>query len=76
MSRGQILRIAAVLHVLFHLDTPHNIPLHIEENAVVAAIDFVELCIQHAMYITGRGKVQDEVDWIHQTLQGINNSLC
>ena len=69
-SRGQILRIAAVLHVLFHLDTPHNIPMEIEENAVAAAIDFVELCIQHVMYITGRGKVQVEVDSIHQLLQG------
>ena len=69
-SRGQILCIAAVLHVLFHLDTPHNIPTNIADNAVTAAIDFVELCIQHVMYITGRGKVQAEVDSIHQVLQG------
>ena len=53
-SRGQILRIAAVLHVLFHLDTPQNIPTNIADNAVTAAIDFVELCIQHVMYIMGR----------------------
>jgi len=57
--------------VLFHLVTPHNIPTQIDDNAVVAAIDFVELCIQHAMYITGRGKIQDEVESIHQALQGI-----
>ena len=71
-SRGQILRIAAVLHVFFHLDTPHSIPTEIKDNAVVAAIDFVELCIQHAVYITGRGKIQDEVESIHLALQGIH----
>jgi len=69
-SRGQILRIAAVLHVIFHVDTPHNIPLNIADSAITVAIEFVELCIQHVMYITGRGKVQAEVDSIHQELQG------
>ena len=46
-SRGQILCIAAVLHVLFHLDTQHNIPTEIADKVVQVAIDFVELCREH-----------------------------
>lgn len=48
-SKGQILRVAATLHVLFHIDTPLAIPPVIGENAVKAAIDFVDVvdaCIQ------------------------------
>ena len=43
-SRGQILRVAAVLHVLFHLDTPLIIPEAISDQALLAAQNFVELC--------------------------------
>lgn len=71
-SKGQILRVAAVLHVLFHVDTPHNIPSKVEEVAVKVAINFVDLCIQHAAYITGRGRIQDEVESVHQIMQGMN----
>ena len=49
---------------------PHNISTNIADNAVTAAIEFVELCIQYVMHITGRGKIQAEVDSIHQVLQG------
>lgn len=69
-SKGQILRVAAVLHVLFHVDNPHNVPTKIQENAVKAAINFVDLCIQHAAYITGRGRIQDEVESVYQIMQG------
>lgn len=37
-----------------------------------AAISFVDLCIQHAAYITGRGRVQDEVESVYQIMQGVN----
>ena len=42
-SKEQILRVSAVLHVLFHIDTPHNIPRTISEDAVKAADNFVDL---------------------------------
>ena len=30
-SKGQILRVAAVLQVLLHVDNPHNIPAKLEK---------------------------------------------
>ena len=35
-ARGQILHVAAVLHVFFHLDTPLEIPMEICEQALLA----------------------------------------
>ena len=55
-SRGQILRVAAVLHVLFHLDTPLEIPKEISEQALLAAQNFVELCNQYTAFLAGRGE--------------------
>ena len=54
-SRGQILRVAAVMHALFHLETPLAIPNIISEDAIKAAVNFVELCNQHADFLSGRG---------------------
>ena len=70
-SKGQILRVAAVLQVLFHVDNPHNIPAKVGEDVMKAAISHVDLCIQHAAYITGRGRVQDEVESVYQIMQGV-----
>ena len=72
-SKGQILRVAAVLQVLFHVDNPHNIPAKVGEDAMKAAISFVDLCIQHAAYLTGRGRIQDEV---YQIMQGVIALMC
>lgn len=75
-SKGQILRVAAVLQVLFHVDNPHNIPAKVGEDAMKAAISFVDLCIQHAAYITGRGRIQDEVESVYQIMQGMIALMC
>ena len=42
-SKGQILRIAATLHVLFHINTPLAIPNVIGRDAVKAAINLVDV---------------------------------
>ena len=47
-SRGQYLRVAATLHVLFNWKTPHNIPTTISNEALKAADSFVTMCVQHA----------------------------
>ena len=75
-SKGQILRVAAVLQVLFHVDNPHNIPAKVGEDAMKAAISFVDLCIQHAAYITGRRRIQDEVESVYQIMQGMIALMC
>lgn len=66
-SLGQTLRVAASRHVLFHFlsdafDEP--IPDVICEPAIVAAIDFVELCCQQTAFIAGRGDIEEEIKLI------------
>ena len=36
-------------------------PSTISTESIVAAQNFVDLCCQHAAYIAGRGKVEDEI---------------
>ena len=65
-SKGQILRIAAKLHVLFHIETPMDIPTVISLAAVNAAKNLVDVCIQHAAFLAGRGKVDAEIQEINK----------
>ena len=70
-SRGQILRVAAVLHVLFHLDTPLIIPEAILDQALLAAQNFVELCNQYMAFLAGRGEIAEAIDNIQNADKGI-----
>lgn len=60
-SKGQVLCVAATCHVLFHKNTPLNIPDIISDEAVHAAANFVELCLQHAAFLAGRGDIQEAI---------------
>ena len=60
-SKGLILRVAGVLHVLFKLDTPDDIPDTISEQAIVAVQDFVDVCCQHTAFVAGRGDIQEAI---------------
>lgn len=40
---------------------PRTIPTIISKEAIIAAQDFVNVCCQHAAYISGRRKVDDEI---------------
>ena len=70
-SRGQILRVAAVLYVLFHLDTPLIIPEAIFDQALLAAQNFVELCNQYTTFLGGRREIAEAVDNIQNADKGI-----
>lgn len=61
-SSGQILRVSAAIHVLFHLENDEPLPNIIAPSAIEAAIDFVEVCCQHTAYITGRGTIDHELE--------------
>ena len=63
-SLGQILRVSAAMHVLFHMESEDPLPETISEDAIEAAIDFVEVCCQHTAYVTGRGDINTEVDLV------------
>ena len=60
-AKGQLLRVATCLHVLFSLETPGKIEVKISQEALSAAIDFVDVCCDHASLITGRQCISDEV---------------
>ena len=61
-SKGQILRVSACLHALFYIETPSVIPEVISVQAIRAAIDLVEVCIQHAAFLAGREDVNDMIE--------------
>lgn len=66
-AKGQVLRVAAVLHVLFcdtynedgTLDLPAST---ISVDAILAAQNFVDVCVQQTAYIAGRRKISDEIN--------------
>lgn len=60
-SKGQILRVAATFHVLFHLDRPEVIPQEISEGAITPAITFVGMCCQQTAFVAGRGDITEEI---------------
>lgn len=65
-SKGQVLRVAASLQVLFALhmnceEQPTSSAGVISEDAIKAAINFVEVCCQQTAYIAGRDKIAEEL---------------
>ena len=70
-SRGQILRVAATMHVLFHLDTPLCIPTVISDEALKAAQDFVETSNQHVAFLAGRGDITEAIDMFKVLKEGM-----
>ena len=69
-SKGQILRVAATFHVLFSWETPHSISAEITDEALKAAIDFVEIGTQHAAFLAGRDGIQEAIDNIKEMVTG------
>ena len=61
-SKGQILRIAATLHVLFNMNDPLAIPTVISETAIKAAINLVDVCLQDAAFLAGRGDIGETIE--------------
>ena len=82
-SKGQILRMSTALHVLFHLGTVEDIESEITEIAITAAIKFVTLSCQQALFMAGRGKISQELQIIdasmllppmgHKNLRGVRD---
>ena len=57
-SKGQILRIAATLHVL---ETSLAIPAVISDSVIKTAINLVDVCLQHAAFLAGRGETDETI---------------
>lgn len=61
-SRGLVLCVATVLHLLFYVDKEdEEIPSAMSKDALTAEIDFVQLACQQTAYVVGRGRVEEEV---------------
>ena len=52
--------------MLFHVDTPNDIPVEISEDAVKAADCFVDYCLQQAAYLGDRGDFETAVEEFQQ----------
>lgn len=64
-SKGIILRVAASFHVLFGITSPdEDIGGTITNEAVLAAIGFVELCCQQTAFMAGRGLISEDIEII------------
>ena len=73
-AKGQVLRTAAAMSVLFSdsLDDDGTIVVSsvhstISTRPILAAENFVDMCCQHAAYIAGRGKLEDEINRLTST---------
>ena len=60
-QKGQALRVAAVMNALFSLDDKYKLKALIDEDAVKAAIDFVQVCGDHASLLSGRRRLVEVV---------------
>ena len=67
-AKGQILRVAALLHIFFETESLtinlSSVPSTISEQAIRAAIDFADVSCQHTAYIAGRGEIEEEINHI------------
>jgi len=68
-SRGQVLRVAAVIHMMFSIDNAnYEVEEVVTEKSVKAAINLVQTACQQTAFIAGRGELQEEV--VHPTQTG------
>jgi hypothetical protein len=64
-SKSQVLRVAALFHILFFDDLDDVMPpVVISSQSLSAAIDYVKTCCKHASFIAGRSKNDDEIEKI------------
>ena len=62
-SRGQVLRLTVVMHMLFNIDSfEQPLPTQVGEAAIKAAVNLIQLACQQTAYIAGKGVLQEEMD--------------
>ena len=76
-SRGHVLRVSAVLHVLFSSDTEgYTVSEEVSEAAVTAAANFVMVSCQQMAFIAGRGLLSEEVERFKSGTFHMHNCGC
>ena len=62
-SRGQVFRLTVVMHMLLHIDDPdQQLSVVIDERAIKASVNFVQLACQQTLFIAGKGKLEEEME--------------
>ena len=59
------MRVGAGLHILFEMftsDEEAQCSNDITEGAIVAAINFTELCLQQTAFMSGRGTIMEDIE--------------
>ena len=74
-SKGQILRVATALHVLFHVGSYDSISGEITEEAIAASVNFVGLCCQQTAYMAGRGDINEDIQIIKASMFSVRESF-
>ena len=70
-GKGQILRLAAVLQVLFQVKENIDQSDMITDEALAAAIDFIQTSVQHTAYIAGRDIISKELEKVEEGIPQI-----
>ena len=61
-SRGHVLRLATVMHFLFHIDDlDKELEAEVSDSAIRAAVNFIEVSSQQTAFIAGRSIISDEL---------------
>ena len=60
-QKGQALRVAAIMNAMFSLDCNYTLETTLSEDAVKAAINFVQVCGDHASLLSGRRRLAEIV---------------
>ena len=63
-AKGQVIHVAALMHLLFQDGIDDTQVTCISTDSIKAAINFVEVCCQHAAFLAGRGTIDDEIQTI------------
>ena len=70
-SKGQTLRVTGFTCII-QLGNPQSIPKEISDFAMKAAINFVDVSVQHSVYLAGRRDLREEIDSLQQKQLGIH----
>lgn len=77
-SRGHVLRVATVFHLLFHVDKEEPLSNEVSEEAIKASVNFIQTSCQQVAYIAGRGTIEEEFQKFQSggTADKIATSYC
>ena len=74
-SRGQVLRIATILHMLFSCEQ-ETLSTQVSDGAVKAAINSIKTACQQTAFIAGKGLIEEEMQGYKAGMHIITTMCC